>query len=711
VAKKKKKRDLTAANDRKRAAAAAVSRAKSLAGRDIAPLPPVKDPERKEACGKSLALFCRTYFPDTYYLPWSPDHLKAIERIETAVWQGGLFAYALPRGSGKTSLAEEAVEWATLYGYRRFPLVIGSDESSALEILDSIKSHLENSDRLLEDFPEVCYPIRMLGGIAHRANGQLYKGKRTHIHWSASEIVLPMIPGSKASGAVVAVSGITGRIRGMKYTRADGLSVRPDFVVPDDPQSDESAKSPSQCDERIRILKGAVLGLAGPGERMSLIMPCTVIRPGDVADRLLDRKKHPEFQGERTKFFVSFPTNLDLWEQYRRIRDDGMQAGDDGKAGTEFYRANRAAMDAGAVVSWPERFHKTELSATQHGMNLRFKLGEHAFFAEYQNDPLPDVAPDPEALTAEQIANKVNGRERGEVSNDVERIVAFIDVQKPLLPWAVCGFTSEFTGYVLDYGTWPDQHRAYFQRVNAKQTIQLLAGNDLMMADAGLEAQIRWALDSLSGELLSRSWHRDDGAAMKIERCLVDANWGESTDVVYQFVRESPHAAVLLPSHGKYVGAASVPFAEYKRKRGDRIGQNWRMPNVQGRRVVRYVLFDSNFWKSFAHARLAVPIGGDGSLSLFGADSEPHKLFSEHLTAEDAIKTEGRGRTVMEWKIKATRPDNDWFDCMAGCCVAASIQGVSLAQTSGPRRVVQAPVKLSELQKTRRHHTPKPLGR
>jgi hypothetical protein len=705
VAKKKKKRDDNAAYQKQRVSAALTSREKSLAGRDIAPLPPVKDQARKDACGKSLELFCRTYFPDTYYLPWSPDHLKAIQRIETAVWQGGLFAYALPRGSGKTSLAEEAVEWATLYGYRQFPLVIGSDESSALEILDSIKSHLENSDRLLEDFPEVCYPIRKLEGIAHRANGQLFNGKRTHIHWSAAEIVLPMIPGSKASGAVVAVTGITGRIRGMKYTRADGKSVRPDLVVPDDPQTDESAKSPSQCDERIRILSGAVLGLAGPGQRISVIMPCTVIRPGDVADRLLDRKKNPDWQGERAKFFRSFPRNAELWEEYRRIRSDGMQSGDDGKAGTAFYKANRAAMDEGADVSWPQRHHPTELSAVQHGMNLRFKLGEHAFFAEYQNDPLPDVTPDPEQLTAEQIAGKVNGRGRGEVPNDVEHVVAFIDVQKPLLPWVVCGFAGDFTGVVLDYGTWPDQNRSYFQRRDAKVTIQHLAARDLNMADSGLEAQIRWALDNLAGALLSRSWHRDDGAAMKIERCLVDANWGESTDVVYQFVRESPHAAVLLPSHGKYVGASSLPFAEYRRKRGDRIGANWRMPNVQGRRVVRYALFDSNFWKSFAHARLAVPIGGAGSLSLFGRDAERHKLFAEHLTAEDAIKTEGRGRTVMEWKIKATRPDNDWFDCIAGCCVAASIQGVSLADSFGPRRAATAaPIKLSEVAKQRKHH-------
>jgi hypothetical protein len=38
-------------------------------------------------------------------------------------------------------------------------------------------------------------------------SGQLYKGQRTHIGWTARDIVLPMIPGSEASGATIKVAG------------------------------------------------------------------------------------------------------------------------------------------------------------------------------------------------------------------------------------------------------------------------------------------------------------------------------------------------------------------------------------------------------------------------------------------------------------------------------------------------------------------------
>jgi hypothetical protein len=682
--------------ERERERSAKTQAEKSRAGRDIADdFPVIVDPDRRARARESLELFCRTYFPEVFSLAWSNDHRRAIERIEQAVKHGGLFAYAMPRGSGKTSLAEAAVLWATLYGRRQYPFVIGSDQDAAADILESVKSEIENNDLLLDDFPEACYPIRRLEGIAHRANGQLCNGERTHIGWTADVVVLPTIPQSASSAAVIQVKGITGGIRGKKFKRPDGRSVRPDLVIIDDPQTDESAKSPSQCAERVRILSGAVLGLAGPGKKIAGVMPCTVISPGDMADVLLDREKHPEWQGERTKLVYSFPDSLDLWEQYRKVRADGLRAGDGGLAGTEFYRANREAMDRGSAVAWPVRHNHDELSAIQHAMNLRHDLGDAAFFAEYQNDPIPADEGDNEALTPTAIAEKAVGLDRGVVPLPCTRLTAFVDVQKEALFWAVCAWEDDFTGAVVDYGAYPDQRRDYFQLRDARKTLgQLVKG-------AGMEAAIRRGLDDVAALLLSRRWRREDGHELSVDRCLTDANWGDSRDTVYKWARETPHAAIVTPSHGKYVGAASNPFGEYRAKPGDRVGTNWRMPASKGRGTTRYALYDTNFWKSFLHTRLAVPVGGTGGLTLFG-DAEDHRLMADHLTAEVGIRTEGRGRSITEWKIKPSRPDNHWFDCLAGCCVAAAVQGVSLAETAAaPVKRIER-IKLSELQKNRR---------
>ena len=594
-----------------------------------------------------------------------------------------------------SSLAETAAIWALVHGHREFVCLIGSDEGHAMDMLDSIKMELDSNDLLLEDFPEVCYPIQCLEGIANRCAGQLYKGERTHISWTAKEIILPTMSDSPASGAIIKVAGITGRIRGMKTKTPSGRSIRPSLVVLDDPQTDESARSLSQCANRESILAGAVLGLAGPGKKISGIMPCTVIRPDDMADNILDRDKHPEWNGERTKLVYAFPNNESLWAQYAQIRAEGLRAGDGGRAATEFYREHREAMDEGAVVAWPERYNHDELSAIQHAMNLKLQ-DEAAFFAEYQNEPLPGETAGDDLLSADQIAGKVNGIQRREIPIGCDQLTMFIDVQQNLLFYVIAAWESDFTGYVIDYGSYPDQQRAYFTLRDARVTLSHAAPN------TGLEGAIYAALEKLTGQHLGREWKRDDGAVMRIERCLIDANWGSSTDLIYQFCRQSSHAAVLLPAHGRFVGASSVPYSDYKRRPGDRVGLNWRIPNVRGKRAVRHVLFDTNYWKSFIQARLSVAMGDRGCLSLFGTKPEQHRLFAEHLTAEYRVKTEGRGRTVDEWKIRPEQPDNHWLDCLVGCAVAASIQGVTLFGTEAKPMMKRKRVKLSDLKRERR---------
>ncbi|MGE3803909.1 MAG: terminase gpA endonuclease subunit, partial [Gemmataceae bacterium] len=613
--------------------------------------------------------------------------------VEHAVLRGGLFAMAMPRSSGKTTIVETACIWAVLNGHREFVCLIGSDEGHAMDMLESIKTEIDGNDLLAEDYPEVVHPIQKLDGIANRCAGQLYRGERTHIGWTAKDIVLPTLKPhgwleredhssfigpdgySLASGAIIKVAGITGRIRGMKFKRADGQTVRPTLVILDDPQTDESARSLAQCATRESILAGAVLGLGGPGKKISGIMPCTVIRPGDMADRILDRDQHPQWQGERTKMVYAFPTNEKLWQQYAEILSEGFRNDRGGEEATEFYRAHRPAMDEGAVIAWPERHNDDELSAIQHAMNLKLQ-DEAAFFAEYQNEPLPEEKTDDE-LTADQIAAKINRLKRGLVPLGCEHVTMFIDIQATLLFYVVAAWQDDFTGHIIDYGSYPDQKRGYFTLRDARNTLSTATQN------AGLEGSIYAGLEKLTDQCLGREWPREDGVVMKIDRCLIDANWGSSTEIVYQFCRQTKHAGVVLPSHGRFVGASSLPFSEHKRRPGERVGLNWRITSAHGKRAIRHVLFDTNYWKSFAHARLAVPMGDKGCLSLFGDRAEQHRLFAEHLTAEYRVRTEGRGRVVDEWKQRPEKFDNHWLDGLVGCAVAASMQGALLFGTDG----------------------------
>ena len=95
-------------------------------------------------------------------------------------------------------------------------------------------------------------------------------------------------------------------------------------------------------------------------------------------------------------------------------------------------------------------------------------------------------------------------------------------------------------------------------------------------------------------------------------------------------------------------------------------------------------------------------MGDPGCLSIFGRKAIQHRLFAEHVTAEYRVRTEGRGRTVDEWKLPAHKPDNHWFGCVVGCAAAASMQGAehvgATAKPAGDRKRL----KLSQLQGLRR---------
>lgn len=673
------------------------NRALSRAGRDIGPPPTPEDEARRARCAESFRDFCEQYFPAAFHLAWSEDHLRVIAKIERAVIDGGLFAFAMPRGSGKTTLARIAGLWAILYGYRPYVCLIGSAEDQAKSMLDSIKREMLANSLLLADFPEAIYPIRKLENNARRQIGQLCQGKPTYITWSADRLVMPTIVDSPSSGGIITVAGLDSNIRGQQHTRMDGTIIRPSLVVLDDPQTRQSANSPAQTRHRLSILNGDVLGLGGPGVKMAGFMTCTKIYHDDLADQILDRSRNPEWQGECTKLVYRFPESADAekhWDKYAQLRAESLREGRDGSEATDYYEQNRDAMDEGSAVAWPDRFNHDEVSALQHAMNLKLR-DEPAFFAEYQNEPVAEQT-DEDVLTPDQVAQRVNGRPRKQVPIECTRVTAFIDVHDKLLYYTVCAWAEDFTGYVIDYGTYPDQKRSLFSLRDAKKTM-----GDLMPV-AGVEGAVQAGLEQLASTLTSTAWPQGEGS-IRIERLLIDS--GYLPGVVANVCHKIPGAGIGMPSKGVGIKAGNKPMATYRRRPGERHGHHWYVPNVSKTSEFRHVQIDTNYWKSFVHARLAVAPGDRGALTLFGdvnSKGAGHRLFADHIAGSESwTRTQGHGRIVQEWSVRPSKPDNHWFDCLVGCAVAASMGGVKLGveQEREPRK---PKIKLSELQATKR---------
>lgn len=643
---------------------------------EIGEIPPVADPIRRRDCLADFALYCRTYHAAEFSKPWAPYQKRMAERIQSAVEYGGWRAEAVPRGGGKTTICCVGVEWAALRGSHLYPTLFGASDTLVARVLRGIKTQLFSNELLLADFPHALFPIWKLGNEARRAAGQKYRGKPTFIEWNQSRIVLPWIEhdDSTANGVVIEAFGITAALRGLKHTRPDGESVRPDLALVDDPQTRESAKSPSQSHSRMEILTGDIAYLAGPGKAMPVFCPCTVIYENDLADQILNRDKHPEWQGERTKMVESFPTNLAKWDEYADLLRTTLRDGGDMSVVNRFYETNRAEMDAGAVVSWVHRYRDDELSAIQHAMNLKIR-DEAAFYAECQNEPML-AQDDLELTSADAIARKVSGYARREVPDDCSTITAFTDVQNEHLFWMVVAWAPDFTGYVIDYGAWPDQKRNYFTRrdVRAKMSGRY-AGDEGAMTFAALRD-----LQSV----LAAPYKTRDGRELRLARWCIDGNWRSRSNAVVSFAKQSDLAGIITVTQGRGVKATEKPFSEAVR------ATKWKSTHgawfwQDGPGQARWVTFDANFWKTRVHQALSLAQESRGSVQLFKAPPQGHEMIADHLRAEKPHRVTAHGRTVYEWEEIPGR-DNEGLDCLVGCFVAASICGLTTDAERGMRK-------------------------
>lgn len=668
---------------------AAYSRGKSAEAADIGPIRPVVNPERKEACRYDLELYLTTYFPASTGLhPFSDDHRRVIARLQEIILHGGREAKAVYRGFAKTTIAENASIWSQSYGHRRFVAVFGATRGIAGGNMESIKAELETNDLLDEDFPEITQAVRALEGKPQRCKSQTCQGERTHIEWTANKVALPMTPGSVSGGAVITCNGITAASRGLKHKLPDGTGQRPDLVIIDDPQTDESAAKPSGVNKRLNLIRKVILRLAGHQKAIACLINGTIIQRDDVVDQLTDPARNPAFQSERIQMIRKWgPAHETLWlEQYAKIRntydrDDPEDQARAHREATEFYREKHAEMDAGCEVSWEHCFDPdTEISAIQHAYNILIDDGPEVFASECQQEPMGPADED-QKPSLEGIEEKINRLERGMVPKWATRLVASADVQGKLLYWVVMALADDFTAHIVDYGTEPEQPRSYFTLREASKTLQ--GSLDAAGKQGGQEAAVWHGLSLLEQRIAAKTWKREDEVELKVERFLVDSGW--LTETVYEYCRRSALAAVLMPSKGFSIGAASRAMTEWEVKPHEKPGFHVVVTTDPGKRSNRLLKFDSFFWKTFLCSRIKAL--GPGALSVFGDRPDQHQMLADHFKAEFCEKTFGRGRVVWHWK-EFPGQDNHFLDAVVGCYAAGALQGCRLGEnrTEAPKR-------------------------
>ncbi|MDO5764464.1 MAG: phage terminase large subunit family protein, partial [Elusimicrobiales bacterium] len=257
-------------------------------------------------------------------------------------------------------------------------------------------------------------------------------------------------------------------------------------------------------------------------------------------------------------------------------------------------------------------------------------------------------------------------------------ITAFVDVHGDLLYFAVVAFKDDFTGYVIDYGTFPEQRRAYFSK-NDGGLETLARVYDGKTADGRVREGLCFLLNDLKTRCYSGEESGDFGNRV-VNRVGVDAGW--KPEIVEDSIRMTG-ARFAYPSKGAAISAKQKPMRLWPKRDGRVFG--WHLLDEKVKAITgRQVLVDVNYWKTKVHESLSLTPGESGSLSLWGEDRTVHRMFSEHLSAETAKNVESGSNRVVEWSPTPARPDNHFFDCVVGCFAAASTLG--LMTSDDPRR-------------------------
>ncbi len=643
--------------------AAARSRSVSLAGREIAPLPPIADPRRRAEGSFSLLAFCKSYFPMKFKKAFGSCHLQLIDALERVICDGGKQAVAMPRGSGKSTICKAAVVWGVLTRKRRFVVVVCANAREAKNCLRAIYSDVSTNPLLVADFPEVCYPLHLLKGSQSLARGQLLNGEPTASVFNSQIIRFPTVDGSDVSGATIAAYGVNAALRGMAVENPDGSTDRPDCLFLDDLSTDKLALNPNRVAELENKVAGTLEGLAGAGETLAMMQTCTVIAPDDYADRILNKELYPRWNGVRIAALDSFPEDEAAWREYGAIWAE------DPEKATEFYRANLERMRKGAVVTWPESYSGGDCVDTLEYLMRKKIENPTAFAAEQMNQPIQGDTGNVK-LSAKVIRSKVNGYDRGLVPSASSRLTAGVDVHGDVLYWVVVAWSDMFTGRIVDYGTFPEQRRAYFSKNDGG-----LETLERIFSGLTIQGRVYEGLVALLSELREREFPTEkEGDFRRIDRILVDEGW-EPT-VVASAARAIDERLVVT-SKGFSIRATSSPMQYWPKRQGRSKGWHMideRVDDAAIQRTRAMFLLDVNYMKSTLHSMFALAPGEKDSFSLFGKEPEVHRMFSDHLAAETAKLVVCASNRVVEWSPNINRPDNHFFDC----CVMALAGGISL---------------------------------
>lgn len=298
--------------------------------------------------------FAYTYFP--HHVRGEPSLFQAhfCNRLPQLLRHpgGSTEWWIAPRGEAKSSLLTKVgPTWCAVQGMLQmakvradigwpdgqplppfidYVILLGAETRLPTKLLEVVKTELTFNAALAADFPEAC------------GKGPL---------WKVGEFVT-------RTGMKVEPFGAEQAIRGTFH----GAS-RPKLLLGDDLITDSEAKSPTERNNRWEWLTKAIDYLGPPDGSVKFLGVGTILDKDDPISRAKRTIGHVV---HHFRAIAALPTQMDLWAQCQELMlnadlravEAAAEAGQvlrdpDDLPSFGFYQVNKAAMDEGAVVSWP----------------------------------------------------------------------------------------------------------------------------------------------------------------------------------------------------------------------------------------------------------------------------------------------------------------------------------------------------------------------
>lgn len=628
---------------------------------------------------------------------FTPNQREIITAILTEVTRGGAQAIAASRGDGKSTITEWVLKYLILTGKARLVLYMASTEELSKKFVRSIQQRILKNERLYKDYPEVCGPVRDVAGNGSRAKNYVAYGVTADkkgepfglddpkapglllpFEWSTSEITFPEIPGSKAGGAKLVSGSLSGATRGFK-----DVDQRVSVIVLDDPDKD-TRLTPETAIELERIIDSGLGFLGGQQQGLGRVMLTTVQGHFTVSAKFTDRKQKPAWHGRRFKFLEKPPDDMAKWKRYIELKElDWEQDTDHAQ---RYYLADRASMDAGAVLGNPNRFFAAqgEVSALQHYMNQVAEKGWEAVRREYDNQPPEEELPQKNGLTAHRIQRQLSGLPKRIVPASCEVLTRGIDINQRYAHWVVRAYASDGTCFTIDYGI---------------EEVHNLRGTT-----EGLHEAIENALLNLFEEETTDPYVNGSGTPVPIRATCVDSRY--EGGAVRQAVKKACElwGTRYYTVQGCGMGArkgtrcTKPSYREILNNHNpDRtVGDGWHMDRITG--ICSEIKIDKERFVRYEQARWM--LDGPGANYLWGEketnpdaihlsrDSSYHQSFARHIVNEYEEEKLEKGVMVKEWK---SSKNVHYLDSACYATAAALKCGIALPSfqvKKGPKKMV-----------------------